>query len=484
MMRLYNSLTRQKEEFRPLNPPHVKMYVCGPTVYNFLHVGNFRGPVVFNLLRNWLEYRGYRVTYALNFTDVDDKILHRAQQEGVSSEEISERYIREYKTDFARLGLKPHEVNPKVTETMDEIIHFVQVLLQKGKAYVAHGDVLYSIDQFPGYGKLSGRDPQELRTGVRVEVGENKRNPLDFALWKAAKPGETSWPSPWGPGRPGWHIECSAMIHKHLGEQIDIHGGGLDLLFPHHENEIAQSEGAMGHEFVRYWVHVNMLNVSGQKMSKSLGNFITMREFLENHHPEIYKWMILSSHYRSVAEFGDEAISRAVHSLAKIYSALSLADDLLKGWNGDIENDSSFISKIKEAWSKIETSLDDDLNTPEVIAAVHEVLRTFNSQVRRGMKPTAVLIGKAQALKGFFARLGGLMALFQEPPSKFLRELDDILLKKMGLERGKIDGLVVQRSLARKNRDFATSDRLRDELAQMGISVFDSPEGSWWEVTK
>ena len=271
-LKIYNSQSKQLEEFKPIDPKHVKMYVCGPTVYNFLHVGNFRGVVVFNMVRNWLESLGYKVTYALNFTDVDDKIINRANELGMTPSELSEKYIAEYKKDFAAIGLRPHDMNPKVTEHMDDILNMVTTLIDKKAAYEAQGDVLYSIESFKDYGKLSGRHTEDLLAGARVEVDEKKRNPMDFALWKAAKPGEISWPSPWGPGRPGWHIECSAMIKNIFGEQIDIHGGGMDLIFPHHENEIAQSEGCTGKHFVKYWMHNNMLNFGGQKMSKSLGN--------------------------------------------------------------------------------------------------------------------------------------------------------------------------------------------------------------------
>lgn len=481
---LHNSLSKKKEEFKPLHPPEVKMYVCGPTVYNFLHVGNFRGPVVFNLLRNWLEYRGYKVTYALNFTDVDDKIINRAKDEGTTAEAISEKYIHEYKKDFQDLGLKPHELNPKVTEAMDDIISIVQKLIDNKKAYVANGDVLYSVKNFAGYGKLSGRHIDELIAGARVEVDEKKENPMDFALWKAAKSGEPAWDSPWGPGRPGWHIECSAMICKHLGEQIDIHGGGADLIFPHHENEIAQSEGATGKKFVNYWLHVNMLNFSGQKMSKSLGNFVTMREFLSQYHPELYKWMILSVHYRSTCDFGQEAIERAVTGLGRIYSALALAESYLPDDRSQIKADPGFHQQTIETWKKIEASLDDDLNTAEAFAAMFELVRLFNSQVKRGLKVNPAIQGKALAFIEFFKKFGSVLALFQQPAAQFLHQLDDQLLLKMNLQRSLVEQVVNERTAARQNKDFARSDELRSKLNAMGISVSDTPEGSFWEVAK
>ncbi|WP_413568132.1 cysteine--tRNA ligase [Bdellovibrio sp. HCB117] len=480
-LKIYNSQSKQLEEFVPLTPGQVKMYVCGPTVYNFLHVGNFRGVVFFNLVRNWLESSGYKVDYALNFTDVDDKIINRAHELGMDPHALSEKYIVEYKKDFASLGLRPHDHNPKVTEHMDGIVDMVKALVDKNIAYETQGDVMYSIAAFDGYGKLSGRNPEELQAGARVDIDEKKRNPMDFALWKAAKPGEVSWPSPWGPGRPGWHIECSAMIQKIFGDQIDIHGGGMDLIFPHHENEIAQSEGCTGKHFVKYWMHNNMLNFGGQKMSKSLGNVVTMREFLETNNAEIYKWMVLSVHYRTMSDFSDAAVERAVSGLARIYSALSLADDYVAE---GVPPDAGFEKITQEAWKKIEAALNDDFGTPEAFASLFEVVRQFNSQVRRGMKSNPAVQGKAVAFKNFVSKLGRLLSLFQEPAGSFLVKLDDMLLTKMNVKRAEVDALVAERTQVREAKDFAKSDELRAKLTGMGISVSDTPTGSFWEVTK
>lgn len=479
---IYNSMTKKKEEFVPIDPSLVKMYICGPTVYDFLHVGNFRGPVVFNVVRNWLEHSGYKVKLALNFTDVDDRIIQRAQKDGKDPLEISEKFIKEYKTDFLSLGLKPHDLNPKVTETMPEIIDIIKKLIESKMAYVAGGDVMFSIKNFPAYGQLSGRLVEDLQAGARVEVDEKKENPLDFALWKAAKPGEPSWDSPWGKGRPGWHIECSAMIFKHFGEQIDIHGGGTDLIFPHHENELAQSEGCSHKKFVNYWMHVHMLNFGGQKMSKSVGNIMSLREFLKVYNSEIYKWMILSSHYRSTCEFNDEAVHRAVAGLARVYSALALAESYLQEDRAEV--DAGFKKITDEAWKKVEESLNDDFNTPEVWAALFDVVRAFNAQIKRGTKAQPAILAKSQAFVEFVHRLGQPMALFQEKASDFLMTLDNMLLDKMQIQRADIDKLVVERSQARQAKDFKRSDELRDQLAAKGISVMDSPEGSFWEVTK
>ncbi len=481
-LKIYNSQSRQSEEFVPYDPKHVKMYVCGPTVYNFLHVGNFRGPVVFNMVRNWLEYSGYKVTYALNFTDVDDKIIAKANEVGMTPGELSEKYIAEYKKDFASLGLRAHDMNPKVTEHMEDILSMVGTLIDKKVAYEAQGDVLYSIETFKDYGKLSGRHTDELLAGARVEVDEKKRSPMDFALWKAAKPGEISWPSPWGPGRPGWHIECSAMIKNIFGDQIDIHGGGMDLIFPHHENEIAQSEGCTGKHFVKYWMHNNMLNFGGQKMSKSLGNIVSLRDFVTMYNAEIYKWMIQSVHYRTMSEFGDAAVDRAISGLARVYSAMAMAESYLTPEVTQV--DAAFAKITEDAWKKVEAAMNDDFGTPEVFATMFEVVRQFNNQVRRGMKVNPAIQGKALAFTQFIKKMGAVLAMFQEPAHDFLIKLDNMLLDKANIKRADVDAVVAERSAARANKDFAKSDELRNKLVAMNISVSDTPEGSFWEVTK
>lgn len=482
-LQIYNTESRKLERFEPLEKGRVRIYVCGPTVYNFLHVGNFRGVVFFNLVRNWLEELGYKVEYALNFTDVDDKIIASAAQQNMKPEDLAEKYIVEYKKDFAALGLRSHDFNPKVTESMDEIRTLIGKLVENKKAYVADGDVLYSIESFPAYGKLSGRNVEDLQAGARVEVDKKKNNPLDFALWKGAKPGEPAWESPWGLGRPGWHIECSAMVEKIFGEQIDIHGGGTDLVFPHHENEIAQSEGCTGKTYVKYWMHWNMLNFGNQKMSKSLGNFVTMREFLERYNPEIYKWMVLSVHYRSLSDFSDEAVHRAVANLARIYSAMSVAESLLAGATAVVP-DAGFEKITQEAWGKVTEAFNDDFGTPNAMAAMFEVIRQFNTQVKRGIKPNPSVLGKSQSFLNFVHKLGRFMALFQEPAQEFLLKLDNMLLEKMNLKRETVDAVVMARTVARGRKDFAKSDELRQQLTDMGISVSDTPEGSVWEVTK
>ncbi len=488
MLKVYNTLSRSIEEFKSINPDKVNMYVCGPTVYSFLHVGNFRGPVFFNLVRNWLEHLGYDVNYAMNFTDVEDKIIKRANDENVSATEIAERYIVEYKKDYNALGLRPHTSNPKVSDYMPEIISMISDLIQKNKAYESQGDVNYSIRKFSDYGKLSGRKIDDLRDAVRIDPSEKKEDPLDFALWKTAKPSEnlrgSVWDSPWGQGRPGWHIECSAMVQSIFKNQIDIHGGGLDLMFPHHENEIAQSNGCTDHGFVKYWMHWNLFNFGGSKMSKSLGNVVNMRDFLEKQHPEIYKWIVLSVHYRSVADFSDLAIEIAVGGLAKVYSALALAEAFCKQGLPDVQLDEKYSEELSKAWSEITEALNHDFGTPNAFAVMFEQIRKFNSVFRRGMKNSPVVSGKALMFKDFVLKFGKLLSLFQEPAEQFLISLDDQLLTQKKLVRSEIDLIVADRSNARATKDFAKSDEIRKKLTDMGISVSDLPEGSFWEVSK
>ena len=477
---IHNSQTNKKEEFVPLVPGEVKMYVCGPTVYDFLHVGNFRGAIFFNLVRNWLEHRGYKVTFVYNYTDVDDKIINRAKADGVPSEQISEKYIAEFEKDFNGLGLKKHTHNPKVTQYMDEIIALNEKLIANGKAYVVEGDVYFDVHAFPEYGKLSHKNIEDLESGVRIEVDSRKQHAADFALWKSAKEGEPFWESPWGKGRPGWHIECSAMAGALLGEQIDIHGGGLDLIFPHHENEVAQSEGAHGKQFAKYWMHNNMLNFGTQKMSKSLGNVRSARSFMQEYHPELFKYLMLSAHYRSVLDFSPQQIEHVVSGLARIYSALALAVTV----SGEGPPVPEFDKALQEATAGVESSLDDDFNTAEAMARLFEVVRLFNTLVRTPGPVTPKKSAVAKAFLRWTSWLGNLMSLFGEPPGDFLRFLDDMLLKRKNLERAHIDDLVRVRSEARAAKDFAKSDELRKQLAEMGIAVADTPSGSEWEVAK
>jgi cysteinyl-tRNA synthetase len=483
-LQIHNTASQKKETFEPLHKGEVKMYVCGPTVYDFLHVGNFRGPIFFNLVRNWLEVLGYKVNYVYNYTDVDDKIINRANEEKSDAFEISERFIAEFKKDFAALKLKPHTSNPKVTEHMDDIIAMVDDLVTREKAYVVDGEVLYSVRSFKEYGKLSNKNPDDMQAGARVEVDRKKRDPMDFALWKPAKPGEPKWEAKWGAGRPGWHIECSAMIKKILGDTIDIHGGGMDLIFPHHENEIAQSEGVTGKPFVKYWMHNNMLTFGDKKMSKSLGNIMKTRDFLEAYDGEILKYMMLQAHYRSLTDFSDKQVENSIKGLARIYSALALANEALKADVEPTTMSSAFAKCHDEASKAFANALNDDFNTPEALAAIYSVVRGFNTAFRRGQKVTPEIKATALAFTSFIHERGKLMSLFLEAPESYLRMLDDRMLKDMKLERSTVDKLVEERNQARAAKDFAKSDELRNKLTELGIAIQDTPTGTHWEVQK
>lgn len=482
-IQIHNSQSNKKEEFVPITPGEVRMYVCGPTVYDFLHVGNFRGAIFFNLVRNWLEYRGFKVNFVYNYTDVDDKIINRANQDKVEPSEISEKYIREFENDFNALKLKKHTHNPKVTEFMDQIVEFVNVLIKNGKAYEVDGDVYFDVHSKADYGKLSHKNVEDLEAGVRIEVDSRKKHSADFALWKKSKTGEPHWHSPWGEGRPGWHIECSAMARSILGDTIDIHGGGLDLIFPHHENEIAQSEGATGKPFVKYWMHNNMLNFGSQKMSKSLGNVRSARSFMNEYHPEILKYLMLSAHYRSILDFSPAQLEQVISLLARVYSSLAYAEKAAKQ-PADAATPADFAKAIADAKAGVESGLDDDFNTPEMLARLFEVLRLFNNLVRTPGPVTPKKSAIAKAYLEFVNWIGSFTSLFSEPPKEFLTFLDDMLLKKKNLKREDVDQLVNERSQARASKDFAKSDELRAKLMEMGIAVQDSPQGSEWEVSK
>lgn len=481
---LYNTMTKTKKPFEPLEPGKVKIYLCGPTVYDLLHIGNFRGAIFFNLLRNWMEKLGYDVTFVYNYTDVDDKIIKKANEQGVESKEISEKYIAEFEKDFARLELKPHHHNPKVTDFMPQIIKFVEELVAKGKAYEIEGEVFYNIESFEGYGKLSGKKLDELEAGQRVEVDKKKANPHDFVLWKPSKTGEPSWDSPWGKGRPGWHIECSAMIREILGETIDIHGGGVDLIFPHHENEIAQGEGASGKDYCRCWVHNNFINIKDQKMSKSLGNVIRGREFMDKYHPEVLKYLMLSSHYRSLLSLSEDKITQAVQGLVRVYSALELAGEIRDfGPREGAKTFDKFQNTLKSADKKIAKALNDDFNTQEVMAAVFDVIREFNSQNLMKKKKDVNARQTAQSFIDWIIENGDMMALFQQGPTTILDELNQILVREKGIDQNKVESLLKQRNEARETKDWTRADEIRDELKSMGIEFQDGQGKTTWRVS-
>jgi len=459
-MKIYNTLTRTKEDLIPIEKDEVKIYVCGPTVYNFFHIGNARPFVVFDTLRKYLEYRGQKVKFVQNFTDVDDKIINRAKEEGISAEEVSEKYIKEYYKDAASLNVKKADVHPKVTESMKEIIDFVQGLIDKGYAYEINGDVYYSTKKFDGYGKLSKQNIEELELGARVETSEKKNDPLDFALWKARKADdEIAWDSPWGMGRPGWHIECSAMAKKHLAETIDIHAGGQDLAFPHHENEIAQSEAQNGKPFAKYWMHNGYITIDNEKMSKSKGNFFMVRDILEEFDGEVIRFFLLSGHYRNPINFSDVLMEQAKNSLARIQNAKSTLNHIIKTESGEMteaeKKEFDKLGKFREDFIK---AMDDDLNTADAITAIFELITAINTVLKDGASKEFA-VNSLELLE----ELTGVLGLLQQGE-------DD----SIGSD---IAQLVEEREKARKEKNFARADEIRDILKERGFTLKDTPQG-------
>ena len=441
------------------------MYTCGPTVYNFIHVGNARPMIMFDLLRRYLEYRGYKVTFVQNFTDVDDKIIKRANEEGISAQEVAEKYIGEYFTDAHGLGVHDATIHPKATENMQQIIELVQTLIDKGYAYESNGDVYYRTLKFKDYGKLSHQPLEDLQAGARIAVGEHKEDPMDFALWKAAKPGEPAWESPWGMGRPGWHIECSAMSNRYLGKTIDLHCGGMDLQFPHHENEIAQSEAANGCEFVHYWLHNGFLNIDNQKMSKSLGNFFTVREAATAYGYETIRFFMLSAHYRSPLNYSRESLEQAQAALDRLYTARDNLDFLCEnGEDGPMTAEEQKVADSLPTFrERFQTAMDDDLNTADAMGVLFDLVRTVNTALEG--KPTK---GLAEACRAMFRELIDVMGLL------YARKKADSLDEK-------VEAMIAARQQARKEKNFAEADRIRDELKAMGIELMDTPQGVKWK---
>lgn len=460
-MKLYNTLTRQKEEFVPITPGEVKMYSCGPTVYNYFHVGNARPFIIFDLLRRYFEYRGYKVEFVQNFTDIDDKVINKANEEGVDFNTIAERYIKEYFVDAQGLGVKKATVHPRATETMDAIIDIVERLIENGHAYVAeNGDVYFRTKSFPEYGKLCHQPMEELQAGARISVGEVKEDPMDFAVWKAAKPGEPAWDTPWGSkGRPGWHIECSAMANKYLGKTIDIHSGGLDLIFPHHENEIAQSECCNGVPFANYWMHNGYITIDNEKMSKSKGNFFTVRDILKDYDGEVIRFFLLSGHYRNPINFSDTLMEQAKAGLARMQHAKENLKHLIATGEGTMTDEEK---KELEGYDKYRqefiTAMDDDLNTADAISAIFELITAINTDVRNGASKEF-----AEKCLDILMELASVVGLLQ-------KEEDDSVDED-------IQALVDERQEARKAKNFARADEIRDLLKAKGITLKDTPQG-------
>lgn len=461
-MKIFNTMSRRKEEFIPVDPNEVKIYACGPTVYNFIHIGNARPLCVFDVLRRYLEYRGYNVKFVQNFTDVDDKIIKRANEENSTFEEISEKYIKEFWTDAHGLNFKDATVHPKATENIDEIIEIIKTLEEKGYAYAVDGDVYYRTLKFKDYGKLSHQPIDDLQSGARIAVGDKKEDPLDFALWKAAKEGEPYWDSPWGKGRPGWHIECSAMNKRYLGNTIDIHCGGQDLIFPHHENEIAQSEAANGCMFSKYWMHNGYINVDNVKMSKSLGNFKTVREIADVYGYEVIRYFLISSHYRSPINYNLEIIEQCKSALERLYNCRESLDFSIKNAKTDIADDNEILALIDSRKEQFINSMDDDLNTADGIAAVFDLVSDINTKIIN----KEVSKNVCQKAADMFDELTGVLGLV------YNRKSNDI--------NDDIEKLIEERQQARANKDWAIADRIRDELKAQGITLKDTPQGVTW----
>lgn len=460
-MKIYNTLTRKKEEFVPIDKEEIKIYVCGPTVYNYFHIGNARPFVVFDTLRKYLEYRGNRVKFVQNFTDVDDKIINKAREEGIPAGEVSEKFIEEYYKDAAALNVKKATVHPKVTENMDEIIQFVKDLIDKGYAYEVDGDVYYSTRAFKDYGKLSGQNIEDLESGARIEVGEKKKDPLDFALWKARKAeDEIAWESPWGMGRPGWHIECSTMSKKYLGDTIDIHAGGQDLTFPHHENEVAQSEAHSGKQFANYWMHNGYITIDNEKMSKSKGNFFTVRDILKSYSGEVIRFFLLSGHYRSPINFSDALMGQAKNGLTRMENAKNNLKHLIHTCQGNMTEEEQKILETYDSYrQKFIQSMDDDLNTADAISAIFELITAINTAVRDGASKEF-----AEKSLAVLTELTTVLGLLQQEEKE--DAIDD-----------EIQALVEERQEARKNKNFARADEIRDMLKEKGITLKDTPQG-------
>lgn len=463
-MKVFNTLTRKKEEFVSIKPGEVKMYVCGPTVYNYFHIGNGRTFIVFDTVRRYLEYRGYKVEFIQNFTDIDDKMIKKANEEGITVKELGDRFIDEYYKDADALNIERATVNPRATEFIDEIVQFVKDLIEKGYAYEVDGDVYFETKKFGEYGKLSGQNLEDLQAGARINVDERKKDPMDFAIWKKQKPGEPAWESPWGMGRPGWHIECSCMAHKLLGETIDIHAGGFDLIFPHHENEIAQSECRTGKPFAKYWMHSAFLNVNNEKMSKSLNNFFTARDILEKYSPDVVRLFMLSGHYRTQLNFSEDLLEATKSGLERIYNAIGNLENLLDEVKEEklMENEKDYVKHIDEYRDKYIEKMDDDFNTADAIAVIFDMIRDINTNI--SVDSSKELVKHSLDL---IRELGNPLGILQNSVKESLDE--------------EMERIIEQRQQARKEKNWALADKIRDDLKNRGIVLEDTPQGVRWK---
>jgi len=481
-MRIYNTLTRKKEEFVPRQAGQVTIYVCGPTTYNYIHLGNARPIVFFDTMRRYFKYRGFNVLFVQNFTDIDDKIINKARKEGDDPLALSERYIGEYFKDADVLNVLRADIHPKVSGHIKEIIELVEILVSKSFAYAVDGDVYYNVRKFADYGKLSGRTFEDMQAGARVEVDVRKKDPLDFALWKSAKPGEPAWDSPWGKGRPGWHIECSAMALKYLGFNFDIHGGGFDLIFPHHENEIAQTEAATEQKSARYWMHNGFITVNQEKMSKSLGNFFLVRDILSKFPPEVVRFYLLGTHYRSPLDFDDEKLAAAQRGLERIKTSLRLLDEAVTDRESDEVSrpDPMLAARLEEIHLEFEKAMDDDFNTALAIGLMFDLAREVNSYLQRTDFPNlAERIAALQKARQLFTRCNSVLGIWKTSASGEII-LEDKDTEKESLVEDLVNLIIEIRQAARQNKDWSTADRLRDRLKELGIVLEDTPDGVRW----
>ncbi len=486
-VKIYNTLTRKKEAFQSLEAGHIKLYVCGITSYDYCHIGHARSALAFDMIVRYFRYLDYKVTYIRNFTDIDDKIIARASEQNTSTEELANRFINEFYMDMDRLGVDRPTMEPKATEHIQEMIDLISELIDKDMAYAANGDVYYRVGSFAEYGKLSGRKLEDMQAGARIRVNENKDDPMDFVLWKASKPGEPSWKSPWGAGRPGWHIECSAMSRKYLGDTFDIHGGGQDLIFPHHENELAQSEAASNKPYVTMWVHHGFVTIRDEKMSKSLGNFLTIRDILDHYHPEVLRFFIFSTQYRNPLDFSEAAMQDAMAGLNRLYECLAAVNAL-----GDNCSDTvapvagnKDIRKINALEGKFQTAMNNDFNTAQAQGCLFETIKVINKIIRQlpdcpSIQDTKLLQKSGETIK----KLAGIMGILQEDATEYLAARKAEMLAKTDISEAEILTYIEQRNQARDDKDWARSDEIRDSLLNKGIELKDGPDGTGWSVKR
>jgi len=489
-IKIFNTLAGNKEPFAPLKQGRVGMYVCGVTVYDLCHIGHARAAVVFDVVYRYLQHSGYEVNYVRNFTDIDDKIIRRANEEGVPAQEIAERYIAAFYEDMDALGVLRPTREPKATDHVAEMIAHVRKLIDRGHAYETEGDVYFSVESYPPYGKLSGRPLDEMLAGARVEVDARKKSPLDFALWKTAKPGEPSWPSPWGAGRPGWHIECTVMGQKYLGPTLDLHGGGRDLVFPHHENEVAQAEAATGEPFVRCWMHNGFVNINQEKMSKSLGNFFTIREVLKQVHPEVLRFFLLGHHYRSPLDYSDVAVQEAAAGLERLYGLLQRIDEALEGRDapaqvpvGELGDEARGVHEaVLGLLFQFEGAMNDDFNTAEALGHVHKCARQVGGFLHEGFDPAAKNLAVLRYAAESFRKVGGVLGLLNDDPAAYFGAKKQGAVEAKGLDPAAVEAKIAERAAARKAREFQRADAVRDELAALGVVLEDGPGGTTWKM--